>query len=99
MAAKEEFIEIYQTNIHREGGEELLDYLSNKSDFFTAPASARFYGCQLVISTHSPFLLALEGARIYDLDQTPAQLRRWTQLDNVRTYHDFFRAHEQEFKA
>ena len=45
------------------------------------------------------FLLALEGARIYDLDQTPAQLRRWTQLDNVRTYHDFFRAHEQEFKA
>lgn len=61
--------------------------------------SARFYGCQLVISTHSPFLLALEGARIYDLDQTPAQLRRWTQLDNVRTYHDFFRAHEQEFKA
>ena len=61
--------------------------------------SARFYGCQLVISTHSPFLLALEGARIYDLDQTPAQLRRWTQLDNVRTYHDIFRAHEQEFKA
>lgn len=61
--------------------------------------SARFYGCQLVISTHSPFLLALEGARIYDLDQTPAQLRRWTQLDNVQTYHDFFRAHEQEFKA
>ena len=52
-----------------------------------------------MISTHSPFLLALEGARIYDLDQTPAQLRRWTQLDNVRTYHDFFRAHEQEFKA
>ena len=61
--------------------------------------SARFYGCQLVISTHSPFLLALEGARIYDLDQTPAQLRRWTQLDNVRTYHDFVRAHEREFKA
>ena len=61
--------------------------------------SARFYRCQLIIATHSPFLLALEGARIYDLDQTPAQLRRWTQLDNVRTYHDFFRAHEQEFKA
>lgn len=60
--------------------------------------SARFYGCQLVISTHSPFLLALEGARIYDLDQTPAQLRRWTQLDNVRTYHDFFRAHAGEFE-
>lgn len=61
--------------------------------------SARFYGCQLVISTHSPFLLALEGARIYDLDQTPAQLRRWTELDNVRTYYGFFRAHEQEFET
>ena len=44
MAAKEEFIEIYQNCIKREGAEELLDYLTNKSDFFTAPASARFHG-------------------------------------------------------
>ena len=44
MATKEEFIEIYQRYIHREGSEELLDYLVNKSDFFTAPASARFHG-------------------------------------------------------
>ena len=44
MPGKEEFIEIYQTHIHREGSEELLDYLMNKSDFFTAPASARFHG-------------------------------------------------------
>ena len=44
MAAKEEFIEIYRSYIHREGSEELLDYLMNKSDFFTAPASARFHG-------------------------------------------------------
>jgi hypothetical protein len=44
MAAKEEFLEIYQTNIHREGSAELLDYLQNKSDFFTCPASARFHG-------------------------------------------------------
>lgn len=41
---KEEFIEIYRTYIHREGAEELLDYLMNKSDFFTAPASARYHG-------------------------------------------------------
>ena len=44
MASREEFIEIYQQYIHREGSEELLDYLMNKSDFFTAPASARFHG-------------------------------------------------------
>ena len=43
MPAKEEFLEIYQTNIHREGSAALLEYL-NRSDFFTAPASARFHG-------------------------------------------------------
>ncbi len=44
MSAKEEFIELYQTHIHREGSATLLDYLQNKSDFFTAPASARYHG-------------------------------------------------------
>ena len=44
MPGKEEFIEIYREHIHREGSAELLDYLENKSDFFTAPASARFHG-------------------------------------------------------
>ena len=44
MSSREEFIEIYQKYIHREGSEELLDYLINKCDFFTAPASARFHG-------------------------------------------------------
>ena len=41
MSAKEEFIEIYRANVHREGADALLDYLENKSDFFTSPASAR----------------------------------------------------------
>ena len=44
MAAKEEFIEIFRTHVKRDGAEELLDYLMNKSDFFTCPASARFHG-------------------------------------------------------
>ena len=44
MSAREEFIEIYQSHIHREGSAALLDYLQNKSDFFTSPASARFHG-------------------------------------------------------
>ena len=44
MASKEEFIEIYRQYIHREGSDELLDYLTNKCDFFTAPASARYHG-------------------------------------------------------
>ena len=42
MTAKERFIEIYKNNIHREGADKLLEYLLS-SDFFTAPASARFH--------------------------------------------------------
>ena len=61
--------------------------------------SARFYDCQFVIATHSPFLLALRGARVYDLDGDPVRVRPWTELENVRTYYDFFRSHETEFAA
>ena len=43
--AKQEFIDIYKQNITREGSDKLLEYLlSDKSDFFTAPASTRFHG-------------------------------------------------------
>ena len=59
--------------------------------------SARFFGCQFVISTHSPFLLAMRGAKIYDLDEDPADVKRWTELENVRTYYTFFRDHCDEF--
>lgn len=41
---KDQFIEIYRKNIKREGADKLLDFLENKSDFFTAPASTRFHG-------------------------------------------------------
>ena len=44
MPCKEEFIEIFKTHITREGADKLLDYLTNKSDFFSAPASARYHG-------------------------------------------------------
>ncbi len=59
--------------------------------------SARFFGCQFIISTHSPFLLAMKGARIYNLDKNPVETMRWTELENVRTYYDFFKTHEGEF--
>ncbi len=41
-SSKNEFIEIYTQNIRREGSEKLLEYLEN-SDFFSAPASAKFH--------------------------------------------------------
>ena len=44
MTAKERFIEVYKKNITREGADKLLEYLdSPASDFFTAPASARYH--------------------------------------------------------
>lgn len=52
--------------------------------------SVRNHGCQFIISTHSPFLLSLRGAKIYDIDSVPVRIRRWTELDCVRVYHDFF---------
>ena len=58
---------------------------------------ARFEACQFVVATHSPFLLALKGARIYDLDECPVDIKRWTELDGVRTYFDFFEKHRDEF--
>ena len=61
--------------------------------------SARFMGCQFVISTHSPFLLAMKGAKIYDLDSDPVDVKRWTELKNVRTYYEFFRRHHASFET
>ena len=60
--------------------------------------SVRFFGCQLLIATHSPFLLAMKGAKIYDLDADPVKESRWVDLPAVRVYYDFFKAHEKDFK-
>lgn len=68
---------------------ELVDFLTE---------SARFYGCQLIIATHSPFILAMRGAKIYDLDADPVDVRPWTELENVRVYYDFFKAHRDAFQ-
>lgn len=44
MDSKERFIDVYKKEITREGSDALLAYLSSKSsDFFTAPASARYH--------------------------------------------------------
>lgn len=59
--------------------------------------SVRFYNCQFIISTHSPFLLSLNNSSIYDLDIVPVVERKWTELANVRIYYDFFMEHKDEF--
>lgn len=60
--------------------------------------SVRFYGCQFIISTHSPFLLAMRDALIYDLDSIPVHTVPWTELSHIKTYHEFFAAHNGDFQ-
>ena len=66
------------------------------ADFITD--SARFYNCQFIISTHSPFLLAMKDALVYNLETTPAGICPWYDVASVRLWYDFFREHEAEIK-
>ena len=59
--------------------------------------SVRNHGCQFIISTHSPFLLSLKGARIYDIDSNPVKLCKWTELECVKVYREFFKENEYKF--
>lgn len=53
MTYKEEFIQIYQENIKRQGSKELLDWLL-RTDFFTAPASTKYHcACESGLIMHS----------------------------------------------
>ena len=60
--------------------------------------SVRYCGNQLVISTHSPFLLAFPGAKIINLDDHSRVADSWTQLKNPRVYYEFFKKHADEFE-
>lgn len=59
---------------------------------------SRYCGCQFVIATHSPFLLALSGARIYDLDSTPVDIKPWWELENPKIYFEFFDKNRRYFE-
>ena len=60
--------------------------------------SARFYGCQFVIATHSPIFLSLPNATIYDLDEIPVTVKPWTELENVRLFYEFFMKYRNQFQ-
>ena len=40
----------------------------------------------------------MESAKIYDLDADPVEVRKWWELENTRTYYDFFNKHRQKFE-
>ncbi|MCD7824331.1 MAG: HD domain-containing protein [Oscillospiraceae bacterium] len=71
LAYKNKFIEIYTTNIKREGSEKLLEYLQSKNcDFFSAPASTRFHNsfegglCEHSINVYECLKSYLESDRV-----------------------------------
>lgn len=69
MTSKEKFIEIYKSNIKREGADKLLEYILS-SDFFVAPASARFHSsyegglCDHSINVYECLLGYLDSERV-----------------------------------
>lgn len=78
-----------ENSLSPEKQQELLKFLED---------SARFFGCQFVIATHSPFLLSMTGAKIYDMDEEVAEVKSWTELPSIRKYYEFFKKHEKEFE-
>ena len=57
-----------------------------------------YCNCQFIIATHSPFILSIDGAQVYDLDSTPARVRNWYDLENVRIYYEFFKEYNNLFE-
>ncbi len=58
---------------------------------------ARYGKCQFLISTHSPFILSMENAKIYNLDQHPVGVCKWWELDNMKRYFALFYGAKDRF--
>ena len=59
---------------------------------------SRFFKCQFIIATHSPFLLSIPNAKIYDLDSIPVMTKNWYELENMKMYYNFFKENKGKFE-
>ncbi len=59
---------------------------------------ARYLGIQFIIATHSPFMLGILNAKIYNLDTKEYEIQKWSELENVRYFYNFFKQREKEFE-
>ncbi|WP_027398560.1 AAA family ATPase [Anaerovorax odorimutans] len=57
-----------------------------------------YLGCQFIIASHSPFILSMEEAQIYDLDTIPVKTSKWQDLENMKIYYDLFKKNMHKFK-
>ncbi len=53
--------------------------------------------CQFIIATHSPFLMSVANAKIYDFDSYPVQLCNWWETANAQLYFSLFNEHRDKF--
>lgn len=103
MTEKEEFISIFNENIKREGADKLLDFLENKSDFFTAPASTRYHNAfeggllRHSLNVYKCLVAYLERGRVKDMykleasAETAAIVALLHDLCKVNIYHVSYR--------
>lgn len=59
---------------------------------------SRYLGVQFIIATHSPFMLGILNAKIYNLDTKDYKVQKWSELENVRYFYDFFKNRSSEFE-
>lgn len=59
---------------------------------------ARYLDIQFIIATHSPFMLGILNAKIYNLDTQDYKVQKWSELENVRYFYDFFKSRKNEFE-
>ena len=77
MTPQEEFIEIYNKYITRQGADELLEWLK-RTDFFTAPASSKYHcACENGLVMHSVSVFNTMMEKHYD-----------EETDNIESFAD-----------
>ena len=59
---------------------------------------SRYLGVQFIIATHSPFMLGILNAKIYNLDTKDYRVQKWSELENVRYFYEFFKSRKNEFE-
>lgn len=70
---RDEFIDIYLSNIRREGSAELLKWMLT-TDFFTAPASTKFHcACEGGLAWHSVSVYRTLAEKHFDPEQDSAE--------------------------
>ena len=77
--------------------ENSLDAISQQQLAIKIDGLAHYADTQFIIASHSPFIMAIRGAKIIDLDSLPSVEHHWYELPNVVTYFDFFQKHADKF--